>query len=354
MRKEQIDATKLGIFVTLAVLLFTVAVYYIGNQQNLFGAKFSLSSVFSHVKGLQPGNNVRYAGIDVGIVDRIEIINDTTIRVEMLLERRVRSFLKSNAVAKIGSDGLVGNMIINITPGDGHGQALAEGGSIISAPNLETDEVMNSLASTSENIALLTLKLLDITAAIQEGQGPVSNLLQDPDWSKDLSQTFAHLKQMTNNMEVISRQLQHDLAPQEAKNSPLDFLLRDTAFSTQINQISSNIDSLILQRTQPILLNMEEASADIASTSASLRTLAEELNLEEGLAGTVLKDSIAAEDLRQILSNLNEGTYRFNENMEALKHNFLFRRYFKKQKKQAKKAQKRDSDVASFAPVPAQ
>ena len=353
MRKEQIDVTKLGIFVTIAVVLFTVAVYYIGNQQNLFGANFRLTTVFSHVKGLQPGNNVRYSGIDVGIVDRIEILNDTTIQVEMLLARQVRSFLKSNAVAKIGSDGLVGNMIVNINPGEGQGEPIKEGGFIISAPNMETDEVMNSLGATTENIALLTQKLLDITTAIQTGKGPVANLLDDPSWSNHLSQTLSTLNRTANNIEAITGQLYSDLDPSRTEDSPLHFLLRDTSFSTQVTQLGSDIDSLILQRTQPILMNMQEASEDIATTSAALRTLAEELNLEEGLAGTVLKDSLAAEDLRQILSNLNEGTYRFNENMEAMKHNFLFRRYFKKQEKQAKKAEKRETGLATSELDPA-
>lgn len=350
MRKEQTDVTKLGVFVTIAVVLFTVAVYYIGNQQNLFGANFRLNTVFSHVKGLQPGNNVRYSGIDVGIVDRIEIVNDTAIRVEMLLERRVRSFMRSNAIAKIGSDGLVGNMIVNINPGEGAGEPVTEGGSITSTTNMETEEVMNSLETTTENIALLTQKLLEITTSIQAGKGLMAKLLEDPSWSTYLSQTLGRLNETTNNMEAITRQLHHDLDPSRSKDSPLSFLLRDTSFGKEVDQLSTEIDSLILQRTQPILTNMEEASKDIASTSASLRKLVQELNLEEGLAGTVLKDSIAAEDLRQILSNLNEGTYRFNENMEAMKHNFLFRRYFKKQEKKAKKAQKQEPSVATFSP----
>lgn len=350
MRKEQTDVTKLGVFVTIAVVLFTVAVYYIGNQQNLFGANFRVNTVFSHVKGLQPGNNVRYSGIDVGIVDRIEIVNDTAIRVEMLLERRVRSFMRSNAVAKIGSDGLVGNMIVNINPGEGIGEPIIEGGTLPSSTNMETDEVMNSLESTTENIALLTEKLLEITTSIQSGEGPVAKMLQDPSWSTYLSQTLGRLNETSNNMEAITRQLHDDLDPSRTKDAPLSFLLRDTTFGKELHQLSAEIDSLILQRTQPILTNMEEASEDIATTSASLRKLAEELNLEEGLAGTILKDSIAAEDLRQILSNLNEGTYRFNENMEAMKHNFLFRRYFKKQEKKAKKAQRQEPSVANFNP----
>lgn len=352
MRKEKTDVTKLGIFVTIALVLFTVAVYYIGNQQNLFGANFRVNTVFSHVKGLQPGNNVRYSGIDVGIVDRIVIVNDTTIRVEMLLERRVQSFLRSNAVAKIGSDGLVGNMIININPGPGVGEPITEDGTITSATNMETDEVMNSLETTTENIALLTQKLLEITTAIQSGKGPAAKLLTDHNWSSYLTQTLGRLNETSNNMEAISRQLHNDLDPSRSKDSPISFLLRDTTFGKEVGQLSGEIDSLILQRTQPILTNMAEASEDIATTSASLRRLAEELNLEEGLVGTVLKDSVAADDLRQILSNLNEGTYRFNENMEAMKHNFLFRRYFKKQEKQAKKAQKQEARVANFNPEP--
>ncbi|NRB49415.1 MAG: MCE family protein [Saprospiraceae bacterium] len=354
MRKEQTEVTKLGVFVTIAVVLFTVAVYYIGNQQNLFGANFRVNTVFSHVKGLQPGNNVRYSGIDVGIVDHIEIVNDTTIRVEMLLERRVRSFMKSNAVAKIGSDGLVGNMIINVNPGEGLGEPITEGGTIPSTANMETDEVMNSLEITTENIALLTQKLLEVTTAIQAGEGPIAKLLEDPSWSSYLSRTLGRLNETTTNMEAITRQLHRDLDPSRSEGSPLSFLLRDTTFGKEMDQLSTEIDSLILQRTQPILTNMEEASADIATTSAALRKLTEDLNLEEGLAGTVLKDSIAAEDLRQILSNLNEGTYRFNENMEAMKHNFLFRRYFKKQEKKAKKAQRQEPRVATFNPEPSE
>lgn len=344
MRKEQTNVTKLGVFVTISVILFTIAVYYIGNKQNLFGANFRVGTVFSHVKGLQPGNNVRYSGIDIGIVDRIEILNDTTIQVEMLLERQVRSFLKKNAVAKIGSDGLVGNVIININPGQGEGQLIKEGEFIGSHSTVETDEMVNTLGTTTENIALLTVKLLEITNAIQEGEGPVARLMHDPQLSQNLNQTFENLNRTSANIEALSKQFQQNL---KQEDGALGFLLQDTLFSDQVSQLTLNLDTLILYRTQPILHNMEEASIDIAQTSASLRIISQELDRKQGLLGTIIKDSIAAQDLRQILSNLNEGTYRFNENMEAMKHNFLFRKYFKKQEKEAKKAQAQEAGVAS-------
>ena len=66
----------------------------------------------------------------------------------------------------------------------------------------------------------------------------------------------------------------------------------------------------------------------------------EGINLEEGLLGVILKDSLSAENLQQTILNINTGTDLFNENMEAMRHHFLFRRYFKKQEKKLRKAQK--------------
>lgn len=344
MRKEHTHTTKLGIFVTAAVALFTIAVYYIGNQQSLFGSKFRLITVFSNVRGLQPGNNVRYSGIDVGIVDQIEIVNDSTIRVEMLLEKKVQAYIKNNAVAKIGTDGLVGNMIVNIDPGKGQGTAIKGGEVIPSFSRIETDDMINALGSTTENITLLTFKLLEITEAIQRGEGAMASLLNDPHLSENLSHTLFNLRRTSGHVEALSGQFRQDINQMSQGDGALGFLLRDTLFGTQLNQLTNDLDTFLLQRTQPILTQLEMASKDIALTSASLRNLTEQLDLEEGLAGAILHDSLAAESFRQILYNLDEGTYRFNENMEAMKHNFLFRKYFKKQEKQRKK-ELRDQDV---------
>lgn len=346
MAKENTNTTKLGLFVIVTVSLFTIAVYYIGNTQNLFGSNIKISSVFQNVKGLQIGNNVRYSGINVGTVDQIVIVNDSTIQVTMTLEKRMKKFLKKDAVASIGSDGLVGNMIVNISPGNGKSPPVENGDIIPSYTRIEADDMMNTLGNTTENIALLTINLLEIAEKINTGEGSVSTLINDPQMSIDLQQAIKNLRITTQHVNTISSQFEKSINEINEGQGLLGYLLNDSTFEYQVNHIAEGLDTLIRDRTRPIMDNLETSSKDIANISAELNNIVEELDLEEGLAGAVLKDSLTAKDFRETMQNLNEGTERFNENMEALKHNFLFRKYFRKQEKRRKKELKKQGDTS--------
>ena len=100
---------------------------------------------------LQEGNNVRFSGINVGYVKKIEIINDMLINVEMNIDKSAMKFIKKNAVASIASDGLVGNMIVNITPNSGN-VALAKSGDILKAEErLTTEDLLKTINKTNNN-----------------------------------------------------------------------------------------------------------------------------------------------------------------------------------------------------------
>src|ERR1039457_3677637 len=107
MNKEIIRNIRLGVFVVAGVLMLIVALYFIGNNKNIFGKSFKLYVVFPNVRGLQPGNNVRYDGINVGTVAKIEIVNDTCIKVEMNIETDLKKVIRKNSIATIGTDGLM-------------------------------------------------------------------------------------------------------------------------------------------------------------------------------------------------------------------------------------------------------
>src|SRR5688572_3289491 len=111
---------RLGVFVVLGGLFFIIGIYYIGKKQRLFSDVFKVHGIFSNVSGLQIGNNVRFSGINVGTVDNIIIINDTSVMVDMIIDSQTRKFIKQDAKAFIGSEGLMGNKIINITHGSPH------------------------------------------------------------------------------------------------------------------------------------------------------------------------------------------------------------------------------------------
>ena len=154
MKKTTNEKLKLGVFVIVGLLLFIVAIYLIGNRQNMFTKTFTISASFNNVNGLVLGNNVRYSGINVGTVTSIEMLNDSVIRVDMKIEEKMVQHIKKDAIATIGTDGLVGNMIVNIIPGEGKEPVISSGDIIKSYSKIGADDMLNTLSVTNENAAI--------------------------------------------------------------------------------------------------------------------------------------------------------------------------------------------------------
>lgn len=327
------DTVKLGIFITTAVALFIVAVYFIGSEENMFGANLRVSSIFSNVNGLQPGNNVRYSGINVGTVERIVLLNDTTVQVHMKLDKNVQPFIKKDAVASIGSDGLVGSMLVNISPGKGAAGMVEEGDVMVSYSRVETEELLNTLGKTNENIALISNDLLRITNQMAKGKGAIALLLRDTSLAASLRQAVFNLEATAGHLAVTGAELQKLMAEVNGSSGLLHQLLHDTTVVANLNSSIARVDTLAA-RAEPFIRELQSSAESLSASGATLERLLEELDRGRGPAGLLLKDSAAAEDIRQILENVEQSTARFNENMEAMRHNFLFRKYFKKKEKE--------------------
>src|SRR3954466_1888744 len=94
---------RLGLFIAGALVLFLAGIFIIGRQKNLFNPVFRLTTTFHSISGLQVGNNVRFSGINVGTVDNIKIINDSSVKVDMLIKKEIQQFIKADCEAAIGS-----------------------------------------------------------------------------------------------------------------------------------------------------------------------------------------------------------------------------------------------------------
>src|SRR5688572_7628571 len=106
MKTKSVDNAKLGAFVLVGIVFLIVTLYMIGKNRNLLGSTFTIKAEVNNVNGLVPGNNVRFKGIDVGTVKSIDIANDTLIYVTMTIEESMKPYIKQNALASIGTDGL--------------------------------------------------------------------------------------------------------------------------------------------------------------------------------------------------------------------------------------------------------
>ncbi|TCK64828.1 phospholipid/cholesterol/gamma-HCH transport system substrate-binding protein [Winogradskyella wandonensis] len=325
MKQSKSQKIRLGLFVIISTILFVTGIYLIGQRQDMFKKTFTISSYFQNVIGLQKGNNVRYSGIDIGTVKNISMINDSTIKVDMTIEEKIISHIKKDAIATIGSDGLVGNMIVNIVPGKGTEASVENGDIIESYSKIGADDILTTLGSSSENIAILASDLLKITNAIIEGKGTIGMLINDTLVAKNLSQSIYNLKvtsfkatESVNELNAILTDIKTN------ENTLLGQMINDTISGRKLKNIVSNL---------------EASSIEIESLLKNSNDLINNINSNEGAVNYILNDTSLVNSLKSTIKNINEGTDKFNQNMEALKHNFLTRAYFRKLERLEKKKQ---------------
>jgi len=333
MRNDKIDNVKLGVFVVVAMTLFIAGIYYIGSRQNLFGSSFVLSAVFEDVNGLQAGNGVRYSGINVGSVKAIKILNETTIQVDMSIKNEVRSFIKKDAMAKIGTDGLVGNVIVEISAGNGNKSEVSNGDTLKTIPQVKTDDLLQTLSSTGEYINATSQNLVKITNEIAGGSGTISTLINDEVVAKELVASIQNMNRTTMELNKMVNKTSAYVDQISQGKSTLGYLFKDTSLRTQVATITNDLDQLITVRTEPVLKSLLQSGENMEAATSKFNDLVKQMEGDKNVIALLSKDTKTAGEINEMIHNLNEGSMKFNEVMEALKHNFLVRGFFKDKNK---------------------
>lgn len=321
MEKSTQRTARLGFLVILGALIFTMTAYLIGQKQDMFRQTFVISVVFNNVNGLQPGNNVRFSGINVGTVLSVEIKSDSVIEVMMRVRESVRPFIKKDAVASIGSDGLMGNMLVNISPGSATVPPVENKDRLRSFSRIKTDDFLKTLNMTNENAAMLTSNLLEVTQQIKHGHGTLTYLLYDSTMRQDLTRSIRSLRQAMDQTNQLLAEANGIVEQVEKGKGVIGWLLTDTTTAVHV---------------KTTLANLDKTSARITLASDSLQKFVSRLNHDPGLLNALLRDTTMRTDFQETLRNLNESSVKLNENMEAMRSHVLFRGYFKDKEKKAK------------------
>ncbi len=211
MKNKVGNSIKLGVFVTAALLLLITGIYFIGQKQHMFSNVFRISGIFKNVNGLQVGNNIRFSGINVGTVENITIVTDTSIRVDMIIDGDVQKFIKKDATAIIGSEGLMGNKTVNIAPGSLAEQPISDQGVIRTNKPVDFDEILGQLNATTLNAAYITDDLSAIMERIRSGKGTIGKLFMDTTLAENLNQTIRNLKGGTKGFQENMDAAQHSI-----------------------------------------------------------------------------------------------------------------------------------------------
>lgn len=314
------NKVKLGIFVLTGTILLIVCLYIIGTKQNIFNKTISIYVKFSNVNGLITGNNIRFAGIAIGTVKNVMITNDTTVVVEMIIREDAIHYVRKGSTAEIGSDGLMGNKLINISTSESNSAFVQEGDTIQTKQAIATDDMMRTLSTTNQNVLEITTDLKKITRKIHDST-PVWDLLSD-------TTSASNIRKILTNIEKASSQASR-------LTTEADILL------TEIRKGEGMAATIISDEEAAKNLELTIANLKAATDTAKLalhhmHEFMEDLNLTPGPLGVLARDTVMASDMKSVFANLNTSTVLLNENLTALRGNFLFKKYFRKKAKEEK------------------
>lgn len=314
---------KLGAFVLMGLVLFLVAVFFIGSENNVFNKTFTVHAVFRNVEGLKSGDNVWLSGVKIGTVREVHIVSLGRVVVSLSLKDKQNEFIKRNASASIGSDGLVGNKIVVIRPGDALAN-IQDQDTIGAYSPADTQELINIARDVGENTRSLTNDLRAISQRIRDGEGIVGELLADGAMAQEIRRTVSKIQttsiraaEATGELQAMVQELRHG-------DGLANRLITDTTLAQVFDQT---------------LHHVQEVSRNSAAMSRRLQALTQRLDDGDNAIGLLLADTTFAGSMRVTLRNAQSASAKLDENMDALRHNFLLRGYFRRKDREAKRQQ---------------
>ncbi|GMQ27531.1 MlaD family protein [Algoriphagus confluentis] len=321
---KKIDNTKLGIIVIAGLLFLVFSLYMIGRNQNILGASMNVYVELKDVNGLLPGNNVRYKGMNVGTVADIEMQDPELIRVRLLIKKTMAPYIMDNSRTTINTDGLMGNKIIHIHPQEGHGNPIEEGVVLYPLDQVGTEDMLKKLNDSGDYLERTLMNLSEITDKLNENE-VLWKFISDSLLISEVKNAVRSFTQAGSNAAEMAKAGKELLQEIESGDGLTSALISD---------------SLLTESVERTITQMESTTQEANQALQQVRLLLKDVQEGQGTVGMLMKDSLFRETLIQTMINLEQSTESFNTNMEAMRSNFLFRKYFKKQEKAQKKAEK--------------
>jgi len=320
-------AAIVGIFILVGMAILMAAVFTLGNQRKAFSKGIPVKAIFDNVNGLQAGNNIWFSGVKIGAVRRLQLISGARVEVDMNIDPKSRNFIRKDAKVKIGSDGLIGNKIIIIYGGTESVPAVEPNDILKDESVLGTEQVMNTLQENNKNLLAITKDFKLISDRLASGEGTIGKLLTNDDLANQLQATAVTLQKASDNMQVLTSNVSDFTAKLQTKGGLANDLVSDT---TVFRTLRSSVEQI------------QQASDNANELTSNLKTVAQKINDSSNTVGVLLHDKQAADNLKATVENLQAGTQKFDEDMEALQHNFLFRGFFRKKARREKEQQKKE------------
>lgn len=318
-------AVIVGIFIFLALVILVVTIFTLGGQKKTFVKSFTINAVFNDVGGLLKGGNIWFSGVKVGTVKKISFYGNSQVLVSMSIEQEAQSHIHKDAMAKIGSDGLIGNKIIIIYGGNPTAPHVEKDNFLKVEKALSTEDMLATLQANNINLLAITNDFKSISKKIDSGKGTIGALINDPAIAAKLRSTVDQLQATVSNFKTVS------VNSKNVMSNVQDFSGNLNKPGNSLNDLVT--DTAIYSSIKGTMLQLQNAASSVRDFTINLKTVSDKLNQKDNAVGVLLNDTASAASLKMTLKNLESGSKKLDEDLEALQHNFLLKRFFKKKEK---------------------
>ena len=356
MKSKQRKSLIVGIFVTLGLTIFIVAIYLVGKKENLFGSPVTIAAIFEDVQGLREGDNVRMSGIDIGTVRSLSFMEDNRVYTEMNLKADQVMFVKKDSRVTIGTEGLMGSKVVMIIPGTATSSPVSEYDTLTTVEQVNIDDILFEVNKSSENIAIVSNELISITRKINRGDGIFGKIFTDTTLTQNLDDATRNISYITENLYGLSEQV-------SSGQGIVGKLFADTTLTNEIGVAGQNIDEItnnLREITEKInkgegifgrmftdtalTKNLYLSSRNLQETSRSMMLLAERMNNDSSALNLLIDDPVFADSLKILLDRLNTGVVEATEAADAVQRSGLIRLFSKKKEKEPQQNQPAPDD----------
>ncbi|WP_298653020.1 MlaD family protein [uncultured Proteiniphilum sp.] len=308
--KNTKKALRLGVFIAAALILFIVAVYLIGSKGNLFSPTKDVFSSFKDIRGLVVGNNVRFAGINVGTVKNIRIISDTSVVVTMSIREDYSKYIYKNSTVQIGQEGLMGGKIVLISSGTPETGVIEENDYLVVAEGLDIQGMIAQAQKMLREATQTVSNLNSVTDKINEGDGDIARLLNGNDLTTQLGIATRKLNSSMSDVNEITAKV-------SSGQGDLGKLINDSAITDQLSGIMEELHTTSV-----------EANAVIEELQQTVHAI----NYGEGVLPRLLHDKDLGLSVDTAITRVDQGVFEVTRAAETIADSWIFRLFSKKKK----------------------
>ena len=312
-----------GIFTLIGLLFLGIGILTIGNLHETFKQKVRITALFDDVSGLQVGNNIWYQGVKIGTVSGLELSDKKKVKVILKIEDTQLGHIRKDAFVKLSSDGFIGNKILIIYGGTDGAQPVTEGDILGVEKTFTSDDMINTLQENNKNMLAITANFKVITQNLVAGNGTVGKLLSNNDIYNQLNAATLSLQHTSSKAQLLINSLNTFTDGLNKKGTLAHELTSDTIVFASV--LSAVLDLTHMVDTVSVFVNnLKDAGKNPKSA-----------------IGVLLRDEEAGASIKQTLKNLESGSHKLDEDLEAAQHNIFLRGYFKKKEKEKLKEAER-------------